>query len=292
MYKRNAVNAYPNMLVSDGGRYMPEDLLVGSKINVWGRDVFLWDCDDFTQKFYQEYLEVDQKANCIDVSERPVQHLKLSPPPHNGIGTEEDSLINCQMIQPKPHKPDVEKLMVLSGETLRFEAKMINGEPEDECRRFVIAYFPDTERTAVYESIIRNSGHMGGKFREKAKVKNPATGKYFELKDFYIGKVVHMCAQPLLIIRADEHCLQYLEKHSDEFPYANPAACARRLQPLMDRPELQDEKGVDPDRLKVMSEEAGIDLIDHEVVTLLRHFGVDSEEGPLVCGPKVSDMLT
>lgn len=291
MYKRNAVNAYPNMLVSDGGLYMPEDLLIGSKINVWGRDVYLWDCDDFTQKFYQEYLEVDQKANCIDVSERPMQHLKLCPPPHNGIGTEEDSLINCQMIQPKPHKPDVEKLMVLSGENLRFEAKMINGEPEDECRRFIIAFFPDTERTAVYESIIRNSGHMGGKFREKAKVKNPETGKYFELSDFYIGKVVHMCAQPLQIIRADEHCLQYLEKHPDQFPYANPAACARRLQPLMDMPELQDETGVDPDKLKALSQEAGIDLIDHEVVTLLRHFGVDSESGPLVCGPKVSEML-
>ena len=33
----------------------------------------------------------------------------------------------------------------------------------------------------------RNSGHMGGKFADKRKIMNPATGKYFALSDFYIG---------------------------------------------------------------------------------------------------------
>merc|ERR1719320_788166 len=33
--KRNKVNAYPGMLCSDGGFYMPEDLLVGDAINVF-----------------------------------------------------------------------------------------------------------------------------------------------------------------------------------------------------------------------------------------------------------------
>lgn len=286
MYKRNSVQPYPNMLVSDGGRYMPEDLLVGSAINVWGRQIVLHDCDDFTQKFYQEFLETDQKANAIDVSEKPIRHLKLKPPPHNGIGTDEDSLINCAMLQPKAHKPDVAKLMINSGESLRFEAKMVNGEPEDECRRFVIAFFPDTDRTAVYELQQRNSGHMGGKFREKAKTKNPETGKYFELADFYVGKTVHICSQPFQIIRADEHCLQYLESRPEQFPYADPLACAQRLLPLEGEPEMQDEAGVSPDRLKELAEANGVYLVDHEVITLLRRFGSDGPDGPVVVGPQ------
>jgi len=286
LYKRNTANAYPGMLVSDGGLYMPEDLKVGESISVWGRDVVLYECDDFTQKFYKEFNDLDQLASRIDVSEKPLRHLKLAPPPHNGIGTEEDSLINCEMIQPKAHKQDLAKLMVLSGENLRFEAKCVNGEAEDECRRFVISYLPDTDRTAVYEMPVRNSGHMGGKFREKSRIKNPETGKYFSLQDLYVGNTVTICSQPLQIIRADEHCLQFLEARPDEFPWANPAACARKLQPLFGEPELQDPAGVDPDLLKELAASQGVNLVDHEVITLLRAFGEDTADGqPVLNGP-------
>jgi len=291
MYKKNNISAYPGMLESNGGVYMPEDLQVGSTMNVWGRQVVLYDCDDFTQEFYQTYMSVDQRASSIDVSDRPVRHLKLKPPPHNGIGTEEDSLINTQMIQPKPPKADLVKLMVNTGESLRFEAKMVNGEPEDDCRRFVIAFFPDTDRVAVYELQQRNSGHMAGKFREKSRIKNPQTGRYFELRDFYVGTVVSICAQPFEIVRADEHCLQYLEEHSDEFPYADPTACARRLIPISGEPEMRSEEGIDPDRLKSLAAEAGVDLVNHEVITLLRTFGMDTDSGPVVCGPRVLEAL-
>jgi len=292
LFKRNKVNAYPGMLCSDGGLYMPEDFLVGESINVFGRKVVLYDCDDFTQSFYKDFMDHDQKACVIDVSEKPIKHLKLTEPPHNGIGTEEDSLINCHMIQPKPHKQDLGKLMVLSGECLRFEAKMVNGEPEDECRVFIIAFFPDTDRIAVYELPVRNSGHMAGKFREKGRTKNPDTGKYFELRDLYVGKTVTICSQPFQITRADEHCLQFLEGRPDEFPYADPVACAKRLVPISGEPEMQSDAGIDPDRLKALAAESGVELLDHEVITLLRAFGKDTEGGgPVVCGPAVIGVM-
>merc|ERR1740121_2424569 len=98
------------MLSSDGGLYMPEDFMVGGLINVWGRKVVIYDCDDFTRRFYKDFLSIDQAEARQDVSEKPIRHLKLAPPPHNGIGTEEDSLINCNMINPKPHRPNLEKL--------------------------------------------------------------------------------------------------------------------------------------------------------------------------------------
>lgn len=286
MYKRNSTGCCPGMLVSDGGLYLPEDLHVGHSINVLGRKVILYDCDDFTQKFYKQYLDIDQAANKINVDQPPIKHLKLAPPPHNGIGTEEDSLINCQMIQPKPHKQDLAKMMIFSGESLRFEAKCINGEAEDECRRFIIAFFPDTERTAVYELPVRNSGHMGGKFREKCRMKNPATGKYFSLLDFWVGNTVSICSQPMKIIRADEHCLNFLEQKAQEFPWADPTVCARKLKRLFSDPELQDKAGIDPDRLKELAESIGVDIVDHEVITLLRAFGQDCPNGePVINGP-------
>jgi len=56
MLKNNRINAYPGMLEPDPQVYMPEDLVVGEPIDVWGRKIVLYDCDDFTQNFYKEHL--------------------------------------------------------------------------------------------------------------------------------------------------------------------------------------------------------------------------------------------
>ncbi|CAE7443368.1 efhc2 [Symbiodinium natans] len=276
--KSNFINATPGMLSCEAPRYLPEDLKVGDSINVWGRTVVLWDCDDFTRSFYKDYLGIDQASTRIDVSEKPLTHAKLHPPPHCGVGKEEDSLLNCSMIQPKPPKVDLERMMKLTGEVLRFECKMINGEPEDELRRLVIAYYAADGDIAVFEVPVRNSGHMGGKFADKRRIKNPDTGLPFQLSDFYVGQVVTIAAQPLQIIRADERCLQFLEARPRQFPFADAKACAKKLLPLAENSELQSDEGVHPDRLKDLASEAGIPLVDHEIVTLLRRFGVPGEK--------------
>merc|ERR1719277_70880 len=154
-------------------------------------------------------MEHEQAPPPEDMMEKAPRHQKLCPPPHNGIGTEEDSLGNCNALQPKQPKIDLGKLMTLEGEQLRLEAKMVNGEPEDECRRFIITFLPDTDRIGVHETATRNSGHMAGRFLEMSKTKNPATGKLFTPADLYVGATVLISAQPFQIIRADEHCLQY-----------------------------------------------------------------------------------
>lgn len=286
--KTNQVLAVPGLLAAEGQIYYPHDFRVGESINVWGRKLVIYDCDDATQKFYKKYMDIDQRKGCLDVSEKPVTHAKLTPPPHSGVGREEDSLINCQMIQPKPPKVNLEKLMLYTGEVMRFECEMVNGEPEDELRRLVIAYYLADDEVAVFEEPVRNSGHMGGRFSEKRRIKNPATGEYFKLTDLFVGQTVVIAAQPLRITRADEHCLQYLEAHPEEFPYASPVACAHRIMPLKDEPEMQDEKGIEPERLKDLAAKSGIYLVDHELVTLLRHFGlppVNEAAPPRIVGP-------
>jgi len=290
LFKKNTTGCYPGMLAADGDLYLPEDCMVGGSINVWGRKVVLYECDDFTQKFYEDFLGIDQMASRIDVSERPLVHRKLHPPPHIAPGVPEDSVLSCQYLVPKQVKVDLAKLFTFSGEILRFECKMVNGEPEDECRRLVIAFYPQDDNTAVFEMPQRNSGHMGGKFADKRKIMNPATGKYFALSDFYIGNTVTIAAQPLHIIRADERCLQFLEARPEEYPMADPYACAAKLAPLAGTPEMRDAAGIDPDRLKEMCEEADLPIADHEVVTLLRNFSVDHET-PMLSGPRMMEVM-
>jgi hypothetical protein len=288
LLKENRINAYPGMLEADPEPYLPEDFKVGDTFHVWGRKFVIYDCDDFTRAFYKDYMGIDQADEIIDVSEPALKHTALPPPPHNGVGREEDSLLNVLMIRPKPPRQDLVRLMTLSGEVLRFECKMVNGQPEDEIRKLIIGWFPADHMVACWELPVRNSGFIGGRFCEKARKKNPDTGKYFELPDFAVGKMVTINAHPLLIMRADEHTLQYTEAHCDEYPYADPVQCAQRLAPLASVPAFSHPDGIDPEDLKELADCAGVDIIDHEIITLLRFFGVDEQEGvPRISGAKV-----
>jgi hypothetical protein len=279
LYKENSVSVYPGMLAADPQPYLPEDLLVGTTFKVWGRVFLIYDCDDFTREFYKDYMGIDQKDAIIDVETPPIKHVTLPPPPHCGPGREEDSVINCKMIQPKQPKQDLEKMMKLTGEILRFEAKMVTGQPEDECRRLIVMYFPADDEVMVTELVQRNSGFTGGRFAAKKRIKNPDTGVYFTLADLAVGKYVNIKSHPMLIIRADERCLQWCESHPEDFPYADPMLVANKLAPLRDEPQLQDPGGTDPDLIKYLAPQVGVELIDHEIITLIRFFGMDETEG-------------
>jgi len=288
LLKENRVNVYPGMLEPDPIPYLPEDLLVGAGFDFWGRKCMIYDCDDFTRSFYQTYMGIDQAEATQNVDVPPIKHICLPPPPHNGVGREEDSLLNVLMIQPKPPKQDLVRLMTLSGETMRFEAKIVNGQPEDEIRRLIINYFPADNQLSIGETAVRNSGIMGGKFCEKRRMTNPGTGEYFKLSDLAVGKYITIKSHPLLIIRTDEHTLQWTEANTDVFPYADPMLCAAKLAGCSDTAELRDPAGVDPDTLKEVALQCGVELIDHELITLLRFFGIDQQEGvPCINGPKV-----
>jgi len=290
LYKKNTLAALPAMLSPDPELYLPEDFVVGQHIDVWNRKVTLYYCDDFTRQFYQDYMGFDQWEGNMDVSDKPLKHKKLRPPPHNGIGLPEDSLQNCKMVRPKPPKADLVRLMTFSGEVLRFEAAMVNGELEDSDRKMLISLFPETDpiQVSVFELQSRNSGHMGGKFRERKRLNNPETGRDFELRDFWVGKVITIAAQPLHITRADEHALQFMESHPEEFPMADPHRIAQRVAPLASTPHMRDEAGVDPDLMKELAAEHGVDLVDHEIITLLRRFAVSYDDTvPRISGPKL-----
>eukprot|EP00435_Cladocopium_sp_Y103_P047263 s3717_g13.t2 len=59
--KKNQVLAVPGLLAAEGQIYYPHDFRVGQSINVWGRKLVIYDCDDATEKFYKQYMDIDQR---------------------------------------------------------------------------------------------------------------------------------------------------------------------------------------------------------------------------------------
>mmetsp|Transcript_31178 Transcript_31178/g.72663 ORF Transcript_31178/g.72663 Transcript_31178/m.72663 type:complete len:626 (+) Transcript_31178:102-1979(+) len=259
--------AVPGLLAPDPINYKPEDLMVGSCIEVFGRKVFLYDCDDFTRDFFRKYMSHEQPT--IDLPKVEHIHPQLSPPPHTGIGSEEDSLANVLSLEPRPPRRDEVKLMEQASLCLRFQAQIVQAKPEDEKRRFVVVVYVSDDAVAVWEGKQRNSGRTEGRFAMRGKKKNPITGGWYKQQDFFVGAVVEISGLAFHLISAEEPTLKFMEEHAKDYPVANVSAVAAKLQGL--QAELSKKTSLSPDELCDLAEaHLGVSLTDHEVITLSR----------------------
>lgn len=62
-------------------------------------------------------------------------------PPHNGFGSELDTLQNCLNLVPKPPKVDIAKKFTYDRVILRFECRLIGKNEEDAEKKFLLSYF-------------------------------------------------------------------------------------------------------------------------------------------------------
>lgn len=183
----------------DEDYYHEDDLLVGSKIHVFGRDMVILDCDLPTAKWYEQHKGIDQKAKTIVVVEPEPPKKPIPVPPHSGIGSEEDTLASWKHLIPRKPKIDFMKFRARTGKTVKFTAKLVTTDPINSERVFRITYYLDDDDLAVYEPPVRNSGVAAGVFQKKKKMKNAETGKDFCLADFVVGGTVTMKGHKFLI---------------------------------------------------------------------------------------------
>ncbi|KAJ8362254.1 hypothetical protein AAFF_G00386770 [Aldrovandia affinis] len=103
--------------------YMDCDLTLGAVINVWGRNVLLCDCDNFTKGFYHSKYGIGERR-CSETKpfitgglppggpqSRPGPQAPQEGAPYNGFGSEEDSLCSCKGLVLKAPAKDFKKLM-------------------------------------------------------------------------------------------------------------------------------------------------------------------------------------
>lgn len=148
----------------------------------------------------------------------PIKLAKARPllkyqktPPYFGYGTEEDSMASVKALIPKPPKKDVQKIFKNDLHILRFEAKLVSSNPDDENRKFILSFYCGDDTIQIYEIAERNSGRVGGKFLDRNKHVNPINGQYYNEKNMLIGQLLILSGYKFRLAKCDEYTEKYFE---------------------------------------------------------------------------------
>ncbi|XP_013145374.1 PREDICTED: EF-hand domain-containing family member C2-like isoform X1 [Papilio polytes] len=294
--------------------YLPADLSIGAVLNVYGRNVVLTDCDLYTKEYYRATYGFDT-FNPLPKPEEHVEYISSRMadrelPPWNGYGSYDDSAGNCRTVEPKPPHRDFIKFLHkdrdgFDSHVLRFASRLINDNPEDAKRYFIVLYYLCDDTIAVFELGERNSGYLGGRFFRREKVYLPGVNFYvpkeppsYTDKDMWVGNELVIHKHSFRLIAADEYALRYMELHSNEYHMANIALIMDKIR----RTLVSEENGyknfvakymeaVEPNKKELMTNRCfkqalkGVmcdKMTEHEFLTIIRHFRGDpgKEEYP------------
>ncbi|ALC41366.1 Efhc1.2 [Drosophila busckii] len=270
--------------------YTVEDLKIGAALNVFGREVVLISCDQFTQHFYREQFGIQDftplPLPCTSDERIYTQNPARRLPPYNGWGSYEDSEGNCITVEPKPPQADFKKLVKYDGCILRFGAKLMSVIKDNCERSFVISYYLADDTLQIYEVARRNSGFLGGEFLKRARVPLPgqqmfgsARPQYYNANDFYIGATMNLKDHIFHVISADEFTLLYMEQHANEAMRP-----AYKQFVLRCKPDAKLGPGTvisyDTMRAALLGYLSKESLLNHEIVTVCRHFSAEQSLAP------------
>jgi hypothetical protein len=209
-----------NGRVSDSDCYTWSDLAIGQTVNVFGRTMLIAGCDSFTRQYYFSKGITLNEDVPLQITDKKFE-VKRVIPPHNGFGTEEDSLRSCTGgLNPPPPKKDLLKMRDKNGVVLRFNAQLISDKTDDFTRRFVVSFFMEDNTIAIREPPVKNSGVMGGNFLRRQAVKLE-TGCFVAPKDMYVGNIVNIVGHRFYLLNADEFTYRLMECDDGAFPFSD-----------------------------------------------------------------------
>jgi len=189
-----------------------EDFAIGDTINLHSRNFYVYDADEFTRKYFIETIG-RPLADPIDISAVESSGQKRPPvfvaPPHNGFGSEEDSLQNCRGLELKAPRVDAEKQWRERGKTMIFSARLVTSDPTDIKREFVITFHRATDEVEIGERSLRNSGIIGGKFLQKGRHLRELPGGRkipYTPADFDEGKEITIMGRVFKLLSMDTRC--------------------------------------------------------------------------------------
>jgi len=226
--KKPTFSYCPGLLTKREEYYAPKDFVLGNYMNIYNRNCLITDCDEFTKRWYKTNLGIDMVP--ITVQRNPPQKVIHPVPPHNGFGSDEDSLRNVLSLNPQSKIKYVTKLFKSDKHILRFNAKLISPVHSDSERKFIVSFFVRDDSIQIFEVADKNSGRITCKFMERKTQKNPYTNKYYNEKDFIVGNSIYINKYIFKLTECDDYTKKYMKDNPDLFRDSDISAIVSRIR--------------------------------------------------------------
>ena len=287
--------------------YHWRDLVLGKPVVVFNRNLLLIDADPYTVDHYDAVKPLGRPI-AVDAGRFRDDLVQTPVPPFNGFGSEEDSLRSVYSIRPKKPTRDLSK-SENCGNVMRFSIKMANARDEDKQRIFTLQYYLIDDTMAIREPPLRNSGHIGGNFLSRSRVRKPEVEQtnapapapagavwgpapvtaYYGAEDLHVGNEIEFLGHKFTIYEADEYSLRYMEAQgAPRFPKSDLFVVVNKFAAMT---RLSDAFEVCPPTLGGATEfhglavSAGVPIDLQECITLAREarrrVGAPCETGPV-----------
>ena len=168
---------------------------------------------------------------------KPIKHKQNPPrkvvhdiPPHNGFGSEEDSLLTVYYLRPEQSVKKVIENFKKDKHVLRFNAKLDSQSEIENDRKFVFSFFVSDNTLQIYEEAAKNSGRVSAKLQERRKVRNPVTSEYYVEKDFFVGATIYINKYIFKFYECDDKTKNYMVDNCDVFRDSDIMKILRRIQ--------------------------------------------------------------
>lgn len=194
--------------------YHYTDFYIGAVLNVYSRELVIHDADSATREFY-EIMESPLGPADLSFQEKPVLEFHREVPPHNGFGSEEDSLKSC--VGPLcPSNPPA-RSNVFENRVLSFFGHLMATDGSyDTNRKFVLSFYMQDRTVKIQEPPVRNSGFVGGLFLSRRRVKRVNGDGYVNEHDFVVGDEIKLLTHTFKIIGANDYTLNWIEEQKKE----------------------------------------------------------------------------
>ncbi|XP_034948981.1 EF-hand domain-containing family member C2 [Chelonus insularis] len=283
--------------------YKDSDLVIGVRMNVFGREVVITDLDSATKEYYRTKYGIEEFTPLERPDIKPDYYHpnadKHKPPPYNGFGSYDDSFGNCFRIVPKPPKIDYVRSFQYdkkpeNNNILRFTAKMISDVSSNADRQFIINIHLMDNTISIFELAMKNTGFQSCRFQKRMPIMLPDQEIYSSDKPrfydpcfFYIGAVVNIGKFQFLITSADDYTIRYMEENCDKFCIANPLLIIDKIREAI-KPSYKEfiqnyepviESGEIPvlscDKLReALYKYLEKNICEHEIITIARHYKI------------------